>query len=275
MHVYTMGTRAYAEEVCKAIDPEGRFFCGRILSRDESGSERVFSIYHLDWLTYYDHKALHRRASNGYFLLTHRWLSSLMTAPMFGNGAQIWSRSFHVRIPFPFQVDPFLNMPTDDFFVGIGDINSTFLPKLDPSTSTVPQTSPATPGQQPQTVLGSTLPTSSPSPSSDDSQSSTISTSSADEEVDTEILQKEMIARNSLALEAQVEERPLAKLQEELQEAANDQLESESPASSVSGQSENTSKPSETPGEKHHRKALLKNDDVELRRIKRVSCVFL
>jgi len=34
-----MGTRAYAEEVCKAIDPDGKFFGGRILSRDESGSE--------------------------------------------------------------------------------------------------------------------------------------------------------------------------------------------------------------------------------------------
>lgn len=39
MHVYTMGTRAYAEEVCAAIDPGGVFFGGRILSRDESGSE--------------------------------------------------------------------------------------------------------------------------------------------------------------------------------------------------------------------------------------------
>jgi len=39
MHVYTMGTRAYAEEVCKAIDPDGKFFGGRILSRDESGSK--------------------------------------------------------------------------------------------------------------------------------------------------------------------------------------------------------------------------------------------
>ena len=39
MHVYTMGTRAYAEEVCAAIDPEGKIFGGRILSRDESGSE--------------------------------------------------------------------------------------------------------------------------------------------------------------------------------------------------------------------------------------------
>lgn len=39
MHVYTMGTRAYAEEVCAAVDPDGNFFKGRILSRDESGSE--------------------------------------------------------------------------------------------------------------------------------------------------------------------------------------------------------------------------------------------
>ena len=39
MHVYTMGTRAYAEEVCAAIDPDGSIFRGRLLSRDESGSK--------------------------------------------------------------------------------------------------------------------------------------------------------------------------------------------------------------------------------------------
>ena len=48
------------------------------------------------------------------------------------------------------------------------------------------------------------------------SLSSTINTSSADEAVATEILQMAMIARNSLVLEAQVEEHPLAKLQEEM-----------------------------------------------------------
>jgi TFIIF-interacting CTD phosphatase-like protein len=41
MHVYTMGTRAYAVQVCKLIDPEGNFFGGRILSRDESGSKHT------------------------------------------------------------------------------------------------------------------------------------------------------------------------------------------------------------------------------------------
>ena len=62
------------------------------------------------------------------------------------------------------------------------------------------------------------------------SLSSTINTSSADEAVATEILQMAMIARNSLVLEAQVEEHSLAKLQEEMQEAVNSQLASKSPA---------------------------------------------
>lgn len=39
MHVYTMGTRTYAEAICKVVDPEGKFFGSRILSRDESGGE--------------------------------------------------------------------------------------------------------------------------------------------------------------------------------------------------------------------------------------------
>jgi RNA polymerase II subunit A-like phosphatase len=39
MHVYTMGTRTYANAIVKAVDPEGIYFGGRILSRDESGSE--------------------------------------------------------------------------------------------------------------------------------------------------------------------------------------------------------------------------------------------
>lgn len=39
MHVYTMGTRAYAFEVCKAIDPDQSIFGDRVLTRDESGSK--------------------------------------------------------------------------------------------------------------------------------------------------------------------------------------------------------------------------------------------
>jgi hypothetical protein len=44
MHVYTMGTRTYADAICKVIDPDGKIFGGRILSRDESGSESSYII---------------------------------------------------------------------------------------------------------------------------------------------------------------------------------------------------------------------------------------
>lgn len=43
--MYTMGTRAYAEEVCAAIDPDGSIFGGRLLSRDESGSKLHECVY--------------------------------------------------------------------------------------------------------------------------------------------------------------------------------------------------------------------------------------
>ncbi|KAJ3290071.1 Carboxy-terminal domain (CTD) phosphatase [Rhizoclosmatium sp. JEL0117] len=38
LHIYTMGTRNYAEAVARIIDPQRRLFNDRILSRDESGS---------------------------------------------------------------------------------------------------------------------------------------------------------------------------------------------------------------------------------------------
>jgi RNA polymerase II subunit A-like phosphatase len=41
MHVYTAGSRSYANAVCKGIDPKGKYFSERILSRDESGSKFV------------------------------------------------------------------------------------------------------------------------------------------------------------------------------------------------------------------------------------------
>ncbi|KAJ2157169.1 CTD phosphatase Fcp1 [Coemansia sp. RSA 552] len=47
MHIYTMGTRPYADAVAALVDPEGRYFNRRILSRDESGSSEVKSIRRL------------------------------------------------------------------------------------------------------------------------------------------------------------------------------------------------------------------------------------
>jgi RNA polymerase II subunit A C-terminal domain phosphatase len=39
MHVYTMGTRSYAESVCRVIDPHDKYFGGRILSRSETENQ--------------------------------------------------------------------------------------------------------------------------------------------------------------------------------------------------------------------------------------------
>lgn len=54
LHIYTMGTRDYAEAVAKEIDPNGSIFKERILSRDESGSKvkrqmTVKDDIHLCW----------------------------------------------------------------------------------------------------------------------------------------------------------------------------------------------------------------------------------
>jgi RNA polymerase II subunit A-like phosphatase len=78
---------------------------------------------------------------------------------------------------------------------------------------------------------------------------------------------KAMLTQNSLALEAQVEERPLAKKQEAL-------LESDGTGSPASPEDQSSVHPkdhgkaAESPkSEKASRKPLLKNDDVELQRV--------
>ncbi|GJN89586.1 hypothetical protein Rhopal_002573-T1 [Rhodotorula paludigena] len=111
MHVYTMGTRAYASEVCKVIDPDGGLFGGRILSRDESGSMTRKSL-----------QRLFPCDTNMVVIIDDR--------------ADIWDGSPHLVKVVPY-----------DFF-GIGDINGAFLPKKKelvppPPSPPVPSTSAA------------------------------------------------------------------------------------------------------------------------------------
>ncbi|GAA5844154.1 hypothetical protein JCM11251_002452 [Rhodosporidiobolus azoricus] len=93
MHVYTMGTRAYASEVCKVIDPDGGLFGGRILSRDESGSMTRKSL-----------QRLFPCDTNMVVIIDDR--------------ADVWDGSPNLVKVIPYE-----------FFVGIGDINAAFLPK--------------------------------------------------------------------------------------------------------------------------------------------------
>ncbi|KAG5220969.1 Carboxy-terminal domain (CTD) phosphatase [Salix suchowensis] len=80
----------------------------------------------------------------------------------------------------------------------------------------------------------------------------------------------QMLKQNSLALEAQMEERPLAKKQEALVASEDGQAtktETPSPAESTGSETVVDTPP---PTEKHVRKALLKNDDFELERLSKV-----
>ncbi|TBU49309.1 hypothetical protein BD309DRAFT_947794 [Dichomitus squalens] len=260
MHVYTMGTRAYAEEVCAAIDPGGKIFGNRILSRDESGS------------------------------LTQKSLQRLFPCDqsmvvIIDDRADVWEWS-----PNLVKVIPY------DFFVGIGDINSAFLPKLEPLAPAVPPPPPPTTaavdadsGDDEGDV---TLVVPNDDDDEDDNDNDAEDTDAEDDVLEasdrpssppaddelSEAQKDEMLSANTLALEAQVEERPLAKKQEALLETANGEAEAESSGASVGGaDGQNGHAPAVAAAagqqerkERPVRKALLKNDDKELDRVQQI-----
>lgn len=93
LHVYTMATRTYAENIAEIIDPDHKYFADRILSRDENGS---MSSKNLGRLFPVDTKMV----------------------VIIDDRGDVWSWS-----PNLVKVKPY------EFFVGIGDINGSFLPK--------------------------------------------------------------------------------------------------------------------------------------------------
>lgn len=92
LHIYTMGTRAYAENIVNIIDPDRRLFGDRVLSRDESGCIKSKSLYRL-------------------------FPCDTKMVVVIDDRGDVWNWSDNVIKVVPY-----------DFF-GIGDINSTFLPK--------------------------------------------------------------------------------------------------------------------------------------------------
>ena len=106
LHIYTMGTRAYAQHIAQIVDPDRKYFGDRILSRDESGSMFVKSLQRL-------------------FPVDTRMVVII------DDRGDVWNWS-----PNLIKVTPF------NFFVGIGDINSSFLPKKPKSRLTAQAESP-------------------------------------------------------------------------------------------------------------------------------------
>ncbi|WAQ83139.1 hypothetical protein PtA15_3A506 [Puccinia triticina] len=121
MHVYTMGTRAYADAVCKIIDPTGEIFSDRILSRDESGSMTQKSI-------------------------TRLFPVDTSMVVIIDDRGDVWEYSPNLVSVLPYN-----------FFVGIGDINGAFLPParpLEPPPPTQPEAAaPASAPKDPIAVL--------------------------------------------------------------------------------------------------------------------------
>ncbi|PGH35203.1 RNA polymerase II subunit A domain phosphatase [[Emmonsia] crescens] len=93
LHIYTMGTRAYAQHIANIVDPDRKIFGDRILSRDESGSLTAKSLQRL-------------------------FPVDTKMVVIIDDRGDVWKWTDNL-----IKVSPY------DFFVGIGDINSSFLPK--------------------------------------------------------------------------------------------------------------------------------------------------
>ena len=281
MHVYTMGTRAYAEEVCAAIDPDGKLFGGRILSRDESGSESA-KPFTIDILV--------RRLFLG---LTQKSLQRLFPCDqsmvvIIDDRADVWEWSPNLVKVIPcwyllsliavLYTDNFI---VDDFFVGIGDINSAFLPKLEPIAPVLPQEVPQLLKPEPTTTetaedndgdLSTQLTDATDTDTTLSLPGSSLSLDGAlsfEDSERSEMEKKEILTRNHMALDQQVEERPLAKKQEELQVASSASASPSSNGNATPGKGDVNSV---APPKPAVRKALLKNDDIELTRVQNVCC---
>lgn len=244
LHIYTMGTRAYAENIAKLVDPQRKFFGDRILSRNESGS--------------LDEKSLQRLFP----------IDTKMVVIIDDRG-DIWKYNDNL-----IKVTPY------NFFVGIGDINSAFLPKKPglPSSTEAPAaavsplnddaTKGATKVQGGPEVNGDK--TAHKSTNSQASSEAGGNPSSALEQLvsmgggdDPNVLQAQTDQQDE-ALVAQLQDRPLLQkqLQLEADETANDEgaLNDESTTASSMDATQKTERP---------RHNLLHNDDRELHYLER------
>ncbi len=240
LHVYTMGTRAYAMSIAKIVDPDKKLFGDRIISRDENGS------------------------------ITTKTLSRLFPVDtkmvvIIDDRADVWPKNR----PNLIKVVPY------DFFLGIGDINSSFLPKREELPKIVPSPkkkhSPKAEGNQP-------APTTSPSENAETPVVETSGETKPDGAVpnapetnggarispleelvkmgsgEDQALLEEQAAEQEKFLEKQLTERPLLHLQEELDK----EEEEEDPVTTTENNGTTTLEHS------HHRHNLLKDDDTEL-----------
>lgn len=212
LHVYTMGTRAYATNIAKIIDPDQKLFGNRVISRDENGSMTAKSL-----------QRLFPASTNMVVIIDDR--------------ADVWPKNR----PNLIKVVPY------DFFKGVGDINSSFLPKReDQLTPDKPEPN----GKAPAAVSGKSDEAPKVSPLEG------LAGMSSGEDAALLRLQQEEQERT---LEKQLQDRPLLHMQEKL-----DKEEDGPEKTGDDNQApENSEGPSATPPQ--HRHQVLFDDDRELK----------
>ena len=206
LHVYTMGTRAYAQHIARIVDPDRKLFGNRVISRDENGSITAKSL-----------QRLFPVSTNMVVIIDDR--------------ADVWP----LNRPNLIKVVPY------DFFKGIGDINSSFLPKrTDIPTPDIP-------------TNGTLLPTETPKPAEKEKAEAGAKPATAEQVVkvaagDDEASLKVQAEEQEKTLEKQLHDRPLQHMQEELDKEDEQMQEADTCDSSPP----------------HHRQNLLSDDDEEL-----------
>jgi RNA polymerase II subunit A-like phosphatase len=223
LHIYTMGTRAYAQNIAKIVDPQQKIFGDRILSRDESGSMTA--------------KNLHRLFP----------VNTDMVVIIDDRG-DVWSWSPNL-----------VKVSAYDFFVGIGDINSSFLPKAQGVVST--------PKVESKAVTNSTARATEENTAQPQESANDVDAPAGDDNEPTSELEAQLVAMaggsnqanftaqneaQEEAIATQLEGRPLLRRQEAL-----DQLDE---AEEANGDASETS----SEHSQKHRHNLLRDDDDEL-----------
>ncbi|KAI1802523.1 hypothetical protein F4811DRAFT_528967 [Daldinia bambusicola] len=217
LHVYTMGTRAYALNIAKIVDPTQKLFGNRIISRDENDSITAKSL-----------QRLFPVSTNMVVVIDDR--------------ADVWPRNRSNLI----KVTPY------DFFTGIGDINSSFLPKREDIIAAPPpaETKSVNGNSARPDVNGSN--TANPIPDHERALAN-----GSDESAILQLQAEEQ----ERTLEKQLKDRPLLHLQEEL-----DKVDEEAEKKSVeNGDSSEPSTNGESETPSHQRHKLLRDDDKELK----------
>ncbi|KAL2268063.1 hypothetical protein VTJ83DRAFT_2909 [Remersonia thermophila] len=209
MHVYTMGTRAYAQHVARVVDPDKKLFGTRVISRDENGN--IFA------------KSLQRLFP----------VSTHMVA-IIDDRSDVWPRNR----PNLLKVSPY------EFFKGIGDINSSFLPKRQDLLSSAANGAAAKQEEEKKkkkiSVAAAVAPTAEALAAAGDDPA----------------LTKKQEEEQERQFEKQIHDRPLQALQEQL-----DREDEEAEKATILSDDSSESRSSSPPSQRHR---VLQDDDEEL-----------